>query len=145
MKLKENTQLKDIMTTEVEVISPQDTLRDAAQKMRVHNVGFLPVCEDDQVLGAITDRDITVRATADGVNPDKPIKEFITTPIISCFDDDDIEKAANLMEEHQIRRVVILSRNDQHLAGVISLGDVAVISGKDTSAGVLQNVSEQKS
>jgi CBS domain-containing protein len=135
--------LKDIMTKEVEVIPPDATFKEAAQKMRVHDIGFLPVCDSDRVLGVITDRDIIVRSTAEGTDPNKRIgQEFFTSPMIYCFDDQDVEEAAKVMEEHQIRRLVVLNRDTKHLVGVVSLGDLATSGKEKTSAEVLQSVSE---
>ena len=134
--------LKDIMTQEVEIVSPDNTLREAAQKMRVRDIGFLPVV-DDRLLGVITDRDIVLRGVAEGDDPDTKIgQKFVTTPAVFCYDDQDVEEAARLMEEHQIRRVIVLSRDDNRLVGVVSLGDIARGSTRKTSAEVLQSVSE---
>ena len=135
--------LKDIMTKEVEVVHPDQSLKEAAQKMRVRDIGFLPVCEGDRVLGVVTDRDIIVRATADGTDPDTSIgKQYVTTPAVYCFDDQDVEEAAKLMEDHQIRRLIVLSRDDDRLVGVVSLGDIATRGTRKTSANVLESVSE---
>jgi CBS domain-containing protein len=135
--------LKDIMTKEVEVVHPNQTLKDAAQKMRIRDIGFLPVSDGDRVLGVVTDRDIILRSTAEGTDPNTTIgQDFITTPVVYCFEDDDVEDAAKTMEEHQIRRVAILSRDDNRLVGVVSLGDIAKRGTKKTSAEVLQSVSE---
>ena len=138
--------LKDIMTREVETVSPKDTLKEAAQKMRVRDIGFLPVSDGDKVLGVVTDRDLILRAIAEGMDPKTRIgNDFITTPIVYCFDDQDVEEAARLMEEHQIRRLIILNRADNRLAGVVSLGDIATKGKEKTSAKVLQSVSEPTS
>ena len=135
--------LQEIMTKEVEVVSPNNSLKEAAQKMRVHDIGFLPVTDEDRVLGVITDRDIIVRGVAEGDDPDTKIgKKFVTTPAVFCYDDQDVEEAAKLMEDHQIRRMLILSRKDNRPAGVISLGDIATRGKEKTSAKVLQSVSE---
>ena len=135
--------LKDIMTKEVEIANPDNSLREAAQKMRVRDIGFLPICDDDRVLGVVTDRDIIVRATADGTDPDTKIgQQYVTTPAVCCYDDQDVKEAAKLMEDHQIRRVVVLSREDDRLVGVLSLGDIATRGKEKTSAEVLQSVSE---
>jgi CBS domain-containing protein len=135
--------LKDIMTREVEIVSPKDTLKEAAQKMRVRDIGFLPVCDGDEVLGVVTDRDLILRAIAEGADPKTRIgDDFITKPVVSCFSDEDVEEAARQMEEHQIRRLIILNREDNRLAGVISLGDIATKGKEKTSAKVLQSVSE---
>lgn len=135
--------VKDIMTKEVELIHPDNSLKEAAQKMRVRDIGFLPVSEGDRLVGVVTDRDIVLRSTAQGTNPNTSLsRDLITSPIVYCFDDQDVEEAAKLMEEHQIRRVAVLSRNDNRLVGVVSLGDIARNGTKKTSADVLQSVSE---
>ena len=135
--------LEEIMTKEVEVVHPNDSLKEAAQKMRVRDIGFLPVCDGDLLLGVVTDRDIILRSTAEGIDPKTRIGEkFLTSPIVYCFDDDDVEEAAKLMEEHQIRRLVVLSREGKRLVGGVSLGDIATTGKQKTSAKVLLSVSE---
>ena len=135
--------LKEIMTREVEIVHPDNSLKDAAQKMRIRDIGFLPVYDGDQILGVVTDRDIIIRSTAEGTDPNTSLgRDFITTPAVYCFEDDDVEAAARLMEEHQIRRVIVLNRDDNRLVGVVSLGDIARSSTQKTSAEVLQSVSE---
>ena len=135
--------LKEIMTKEVETVHPENTLQEAAQKMRVRDIGFLPVCEGDQFVGVLTDRDIVLRTTAEGMDPNTIIgRDLMTSPVIYCFEDQDVQEAARLMEEHQVRRVVVLSREEDRLAGVVSLGDISRSAAKETSAEVLQSVSE---
>ncbi len=135
--------LKEVMTKEVEVIHPDDSLKQAAQKMRLRDIGFLPVCDGDRLIGAVTDRDITLRSTAEGTDPNTSIgRDLMTSPIIYCFDDQDVEEAAKLMEEHQVRRLAVVSRDNKRLVGVVSLGDIATNGTKETSAEVLQSVSE---
>jgi CBS domain-containing protein len=138
--------VKDIMTTEVEVVHPDDSLKDAARKMRVRDIGFLPVSDGDRMLGVVTDRDLILRATAEGADPKTRIgREFMSTPVVYAFDDEDVEDAAKLMEEHQIRRLIVLSHDDKRLVGVVSLGDIATRGQEKTSAKVLQSVSEPTS
>jgi CBS domain-containing protein len=135
--------LKEIMTREVEIVHPDDSLQTAAQKMRYRNVGFLPVCDGDRLIGVLTDRDIALRATAEGVDPSKSLsKEWVTNPVVYCFDDQDVDEAAQLMREHQIRRLVILGRDDKRLVGVVSLGDLATNIEEKKSGEVLHEVSE---
>jgi CBS domain-containing protein len=135
--------VKDIMTKEVEVIHPDDTLQVAAQKMANRDIGFLPVCDGDRLAGVITDRDLVLRGIAQGIDSKAMLgRELMTSPVIYCFEDQDVKEAAKLMEEDQIRRLVVLSRSDKRLAGVVSLGDLALNSQSDTSAEVLQKVSE---
>jgi CBS domain-containing protein len=135
--------VKDIMTTGVQVIHPDDSLQTAAQKMSSHDIGFLPVLEANHLVGVITDRDLVLRAIAQGMNSDAKLgREVMTSPVINCFEDQDVQDAAKLMEESQIRRLVVLSRADGLPVGVVSLGDLALNSKPDTSAEVLQKVSE---
>src|SRR5262245_34017842 len=135
--------LSEIMTREVEIIQPDDTLQVAAQKMRDRDIGFLPVCDGESLMGVLSDRDITIRALADGMDINVMLgRDLMTTPAIYCFDDQDVREAAKVMEENQIRRLVVLSRDDKRLVGVVSLGDLARNSITDLSGQVLQRVSE---
>jgi CBS domain-containing protein len=135
--------VKDIMTREVQVIHPDDSLQAAAQKMSSHDIGFLPVLEADQLVGVITDRDIVLRGVAQGLKSNAMLgRELMTSPVVHCFEDQDVKDVAKLMEESQIRRLVVLSRSDKRPVGVVSLGDLALNSKPDTSAEVLQKVSE---
>ena len=135
--------VKEIMTSEVQVIHPDDSLQAAAEKMRSHDIGFLPVLDADQLVGVITDRDIVLRGVAQGLKSNTMLgRELMTSPVIYCFEDQDVKDAVKLMEESQIRRLVILSRSEKRPVGVVSLGDLALNSKGDTSAEVLQKVSE---
>jgi CBS domain-containing protein len=135
--------LSEIMTRDVVVIQPDDSLQSAAKKMRDLNIGFLPVCDGDNLLGVISDRDITIRALADGMDVNVMLgRDLMTTPPIYCFEDQEVSEAAKIMEENQIRRLVVLSREDKRLVGVVSLGDLARIESTDRSGQVLKKVSE---
>jgi len=135
--------LKDIMTKDVIIIHPEDTLQTAATKMRDYDIGFLPVYEGRELVGVLSDRDLVVRATAENRDPKTLItRDLMTSPAVCCFDDQDIEDAARVMNQNQIRRLVILKRADNDLAGVISLGDLALHVNSDVPAEVLQSVSE---
>ena len=136
-------QVKDIMTRNVEVVHPEATLWEAAQKMAALDVGMLPVCSGDQLVGMLTDRDITVRATAEGRDPKTTrVHEVMTPEVVYVFEDDDVSEAARIMMEQQIRRLVVLNQSKQ-LAGIISLGDLAVHTGDTQQAGqTLEGVSE---
>ena len=120
-------QVKDVMTGGVECIRPTESIAKAAERMRDLNVGALPVCgANDRLVGMITDRDITIRGTADGSQPEATTVDEVMTPhVVYCFDDQEISEAARLMREKQIRRLVVLNR-DKRLVGIVSLGDVAV-------------------
>jgi CBS domain-containing protein len=137
-------QLKDIMTRNPECVRPDSTLDEAARKMRDLDVGPLPVCGDDNRLaGMITDRDITVRAVAEGKDPKTtPVRQVMTEEIAFVFEDQDIDDAASMMQERQIRRLAVLNR-DKRLVGIVSLGDLATETGDAQRSGeVPQDVSE---
>ena len=135
--------LSEIMTREVEIIQPDDTLHTAAQKMRDRDIGFLPVCDGESLMGVLSDRDITIRALANGMDINVMLgRDLMTTPAIYCFDDQDVTEAAKIMEENQIRRLVVLNRDDKRLVGVLSLGDLARKGVTNISGQVLQRVSE---
>jgi CBS domain-containing protein len=136
-------QLREIMTSNSVVLGPETMLREAAQKMRELDSGVMPVGEDDRLVGMLTDRDITLRATADGKDPNTtPVRDVMTSDVIYCFEDEDIGTAARKMEEHQIRRLIVLNR-DKRLVGIASLGDLAVHAPSDRLAGeVIEAVSE---
>src|SRR4051812_37516518 len=135
--------LKEIMTHNIEVVSPGDTLEQAAQKMAELNVGPMPVCEGDRVVGMLTDRDITVRATAAGCDPKTTlVGDAMSQDVISCYEDQDVQDAAELMKEKQIRRLLVLNRANV-LVGIVSLGDLATGAGEQGQPGeVLKKVSE---
>lgn len=124
-------QVAKIMTRGAEVIPPAALLRDAALKMRQLDVGMLPVKDGDRLVGTLTDRDITVRATAKGCDPTgTPVREVMTQEVVYCFEDQDISEAARLMQERQIRRLPILNR-EHKLVGIVSLADLAVHWGEE--------------
>ena len=134
--------LSEIMTRDVEVIQPDDSLQLAAKKMKDRNIGFLPVCDGGTLMGVLSDRDLTVRALAEGMDVNIMLsRDLMTTPAIFCFDDQDVSEAAQIMEQNQIRRLVVVSREDESLVGVVSLGDLARNSTTDLSGKVLKEVS----
>lgn len=133
-------QLKEVMTRAVETIQPNTGLRQAAKTMKELNVGALPVCDGDRLVGLVTDRDLTVRGLAEGSA--SSVADVMTPEVTFCFEDQDVTEAANLMEEHQIRRIPVLSR-EKRLVGIVSLGDLAVSTGDQALAGeVLERVSQ---
>lgn len=136
-------QVRDIMTPGVECVAPDDTLQEAARKMSSLDVGPLPVCDNDRITGMLTDRDITVRATAEGLDPrTAKVREAMTKDVVYCFDDQDAREAANMMQEKKIRRLMVLNR-DKRLVGIVSLGDLTTKTGDERGCGeVLRDVSE---
>jgi CBS domain-containing protein len=121
----------DAMTRSVETISKGATLREAARQMASACVGFLVVLEGNQPVGVVTDRDITVRGVAKGLDPNAtPVEQAMTFQAITCHEDQPIAAAARIMEEKAVRRLIVLDTREQ-LAGVISLDDLATIPGED--------------
>jgi CBS domain-containing protein len=135
--------LRDIMTPGVAEISPNATLQDAAEQMRSHDIGVLPVYSADRVVGILTDRDIAVRAVAAGRDPNHAkVSDIMSSSVTSCFEDDALETAAAVMEEKQIRRLIVLDHNKK-VVGIVSLGDLARHGyDRNLSAEVLERVSE---
>lgn len=118
-------QLRQVMTRDVEVVRPDVPIRDAARRMREIDVGPIPVCDGERLVGLLTDRDITIRAVAQGCDPNTTcVRDVMTPDVTCCFEDQDVEQAAALMEQRQIRRLPVLDRN-KHLVGIVSLGDLA--------------------
>ena len=118
-------QVKDVMTRGAEVVRPDATLQEAANKMRSLDIGPLPVCDGEKLVGVLTDRDITVRATAEGLDPKQTrVRDVMSKELITCLEDQDVKEAAELMQSKQIRRVPILNK-DKRLVGMLSLGDLA--------------------
>jgi CBS domain-containing protein len=135
--------ISQVMSNEVSVCSPQDTLQKAARTMDDIDVGALPVGDNDRLVGIITDRDMVVRAIAEGMGPDTPVREVMTDGIHYCFDDEDIDDVAQQMADLQVRRLAVLNR-DKRLVGVVSLGDVsrAGREGRDEGGEALRDISE---
>ena len=135
-------QLNDVMTHKFEYIGQGESLRHAAQIMRDHDIGMLPVLEENQVIGTITDRDIVTRGLAEAIDPDAPVSRIMTTGVQFRYVDDDVEEAAKLMEQEQIRRLVVLDRSDR-CVGIVSLGDIATRTGETRLSGeILEEVSQ---
>ena len=136
--------IADVMTHGAECARPADSIAHAAERMRELDVGALPVCGDnDKLVGIVTDRDITIRATAECCDPDgTQVSDVMTQGIVFCFEDQDISEAAKLMEEKQVRRLIVLNR-DKRMVGILSLGDLAVRNHDDRLSGeALERISE---
>lgn len=136
-------ELREIMTRDVEVVSSDASLKDAASKMKRLDVGLIPVCDGDRLQGMLTDRDITIRATADGRDPKTTkVNEVMSTDVAYCLEEQEVEEAASLMEARQIRRVPILNQ-DKQLVGIVSLADIAVhVRDRELSGETLEEISE---
>lgn len=130
------------MTAHARCVGPDNTLVEAAGLMRELDVGALPVCEEDRIAGIVTDRDIAVRAVADGRDPNSTaVSEIMTPGVVYIFADQAVEEAARMMEEHEIRRLPVVNRQ-KRLVGILSLGDVAVSSNPAFSGLTLREVSQ---
>ena len=136
-------QVKDVMTKDAEWTFATMPLDKAAERMRDLNVGSLPVCDSDRLVGIITDRDITVRATSLSLDPATTRVAEVMTPVIHfCYEDQGVEEAAAMMKDKQIRRLPVLDRN-RRLVGIVSLGDLAVQGHDDSLSGdTLEKISE---
>ncbi len=118
-------QLKDLMSRDVKVINPDMTIRDAAKKMRDGDFGMMPVGEDDRMIGTISDRDIAIRAVAEGKDNSTKVRDVMSEGIAWAYEDDSVEAAAKIMSERQVRRLPVVDR-DKRLVGIVALGDFAV-------------------
>jgi CBS domain-containing protein len=138
-----NMKLSEIMARDVETVSPNATLQQTAEKMKTRNVGVLPVIEGANVVGVITDRDVTLRAVASGVDvTNTKVGDFMTRNPACTYEDQTINDACQLMEQKKVRRLIVLNR-DGKLAGVVSLNDVA-LKGKESerSAQALSRITQ---
>lgn len=135
-------QLKNLMSRDVKVIGPDLTIREAARTMCDGDFGMLPVGENDRMIGAISDRDIAIRAVAEGKGPDTKVREVMSASLYWAYDDDTVEHAAKLMSEHQVRRLPVVNR-EKRLVGIVALGDFAVDSAEiRPAAAALAKISE---
>jgi CBS domain-containing protein len=133
--------INDVMTRGAECVRPDATIQEAAERMKDLDVGALPVCDSDRLAGMITDRDIAVRSTSAGHDPQSErVKDVMTPELVYCFEDQDTAEAARLMREKQIRRLPVLSR-DKRLIGIVSLGDLAVETDTKTAGKTLEEIS----
>ncbi len=122
--------VSEAMTNDVRIANPDDTIREAAQTLAELDAGALPVGEDDKLVGMITDRDIAIRAIAEGKGPDTKVRDVMTPDVKYCFDDQEIDEVCENMAEQKIRRLPVVDR-DKRLVGIISLGDIALADGQD--------------
>lgn len=133
--------IRDVMTSDVDYCTPLDNVYEVAVKMKDLNVGAIPICENDQLLGMITDRDIVVRGVAEKRPNSTRVTDIMSEHLITCDPGMNIDEAAKLMATHQIRRLPVVENNK--LVGICSLGDLAIHDGTDDEAGyALSEISE---
>jgi CBS domain-containing protein len=121
--------LKDLMSRDVKVVSPDMSIQDAAKQMREGDFGMLPVGENDRMIGTITDRDIAMRAVAEGKDSSTKVRDVMSEGIDWVFEDETVEDAAKMMSQRQVRRLPVVDRN-KRLVGIVALGDFAVESSE---------------
>lgn len=126
--------ISEIMTTNPEIITPEQPIQEAAQIMLRADTGALPVGEGDRLIGMLTDRDITVRAVAEGLGPDTPVRDVMSEKLLFAWDDQDVDEVAIQMSDAQVRRFPVLSREGEKLVGIVSLGDLAQADDDTTQA-----------
>jgi CBS domain-containing protein len=132
--------IRDVMTPNPRFVSPDDSIQSAAQIMRDEDTGAVPVCDNGRTIGMLTDRDIVVRAIAEG-QTNRSVRDIATREIISARPDMSTREAAELMSEHQVRRLPVV--DGDRLVGIVSLGDLAVKEAKDSRVGdTLEHISE---
>jgi CBS domain-containing protein len=133
--------ISEVMSRDVELANPQDTLNQAASMMKKLDSGVLPVGENDKLVGMLTDRDIAIRAVAEGKGPDTKVREVMSAEVRYCFDDEDVAHVAENMAELQVRRLPIVNR-EKRLVGIVSLGDLALEGSLPKSAKALHGISQ---
>lgn len=133
--------ISEIMSRDVQVVKPGDTLGQAASTMKRVDSGIVPVGEDDRLVGMLTDRDIAIRAVAEGKGPDTRVQEIMSAEVKYCFDDEDVTHVAENMAELQVRRLPVVNR-EKRLVGIVSLGDLAREASVPKSAKALHGISQ---
>jgi len=135
--------IKDVMTAAVEFVHPGDPVKKAAQKMERINVGEIPILDDElNAVGILTDRDIAVRLVATGMDPEQTaVQKIMTKSPLFCREDDPLQEAAELMKEHQVRRLLVHD-DEGKFTGVVSLGDIALQAKESLSADILKEISK---
>jgi CBS domain-containing protein len=132
----------EFMSRDVQTVKPDQPIREAAEFMLRADAGSMPVCDGDRLVGMVTDRDIAVRAVARGRGPDTPVREAMTDHVDYCFDDDEAEEVAMKMSDAQIRRFPVLSRDDNRLVGIVSLGDLSRSDQGDAATVALGGITD---
>ena len=133
--------VSSVMTRDVRSILPRRSVRDAARLMDELNVGVVPVCEEERLLGILTDRDIAIRAVAGGLNPESTrVEEVMSTAVRACHPADDTAEVSSLMSGMQVRRIPVVD-DEGRLVGIVALGDLAT-DDTEEAAGALKHISE---
>ena len=118
-------QIKQVMSRDVILASPRQSVCEVAQMMAERDIGFMPVGDRDRIVGMVTDRDIVVRGVAAGRGPDTPVSEVMTQDVKYCFEDEDIDHVVENMGDNQVRRLPVMNR-EKRLVGIVTLADAAL-------------------
>jgi CBS domain-containing protein len=121
--------VSDVMTSDVKIMSPDQTIKQAATMMKKLDIGLLPIGENDRLVGMISDRDIALRGVAAGKAPDAKVRDVMTKDVRYCFEDEDTDEICERMAECQVRRLPVLNR-DKRLVGIVSLGDISRLTSE---------------
>ena len=133
--------VSEAMTRDVRVANPGQSIRDAARMMAEMDAGAMPVGENDRLVGIITDRDIAVRAVAEGKSPDTLVRDVMSSEVLYCFEDQEVKDIARNMGEVKVRRLPVVNR-DKRLVGIVSLGDIALNKEPELTASAVTNISK---
>lgn len=137
------TQIQDVMNRNFKFMAPDSPISQVAQQMRDNDCGFMPLAENDKIVGMITDRDITIRAIAEGKNPaETQARDVMTAKTYYCYDDQDVEEVCNNMGEIQVRRLPVVNR-DKRLVGIVSMGDLAQSASRPNIGQTEQQITAQ--
>ena len=134
--------ISDVMTTDVQTVSPDQTAQEAATFMLTSDAGSIPVIQGDRLIGMITDRDIAVRGVAKGHGPDTPVSELMSSGVVCAKIDDDTEEVATRMSEAQVRRLPVVDELER-LVGIVSLGDLSRETDGEVAHEALEGVSAE--
>jgi CBS domain-containing protein len=134
-------QVREAMSDDVRIASPNQTIREAATLMAKIDAGILPVGDNDRLVGMISDRDIAVRAIALGKGPDTPVRDVMSEDVKYCFEDDDVDDVAQNMSDIKVRRLPVLNKS-KRLVGIVSLGDLALTDGPANAGEALCSISK---
>jgi CBS domain-containing protein len=133
--------VSEAMTRGVKLCTPGQTIREAARTMAEIDAGAMPVGENDRLIGMITDRDIAIRAVAQGKGPDTPVREVMSEHIHYCYEDEELDDVAQNMGDIRVRRLPVVNR-EKRLVGILSLGDVARTEGGEAVGDAVVGVSQ---
>ena len=133
--------VSEVMTRDVQLVSPQQSICDAAKMMAECDAGALPVGDGDRLVGVVTDRDIAIRAVGENRGPDTPVREVMTKQVLYCFEDESVDHVAQNMGEQQVRRLPVLNR-EKRLVGIVSIGDLSRKAKPNTAGKAVAAISQ---